>query len=528
MTPNTHDNLKLKDMLFGSLDANNEYTTDATFFKKSFLFPKNFNESDFLDGKKYFILGPKGSGKTALLNYYKDLLKSKGKLCKNIFYKSDINDDVKDTFLLELDKLDLNSMTDDEISALNFENLWQLYFHQKIVTENPQFINHDQNWKKYVKEVNKLDQQHTFSLENIKHIINTHLGSQNAGLSTSTAISWKHNEQRMKYNNLAYTIKQLFLKLTINKHTHAQLFFLTDELELNRLDEKGFRRDAAMIRDLIIAIHELNLLSTKIGNPIRWIAAIRTEVVNSMYSTGKEINKPLSDNGEILNWELNGGNGAESPIIEMLLKKIQASEQLHNASTDKKLTANTYDSNIQLYELREILKRYFTDTVSIPYKSQPTVSYIIRQTFLLPRDIVRLFNLIKNKYPEKDFFSQDMFEGVRSQYSQNTWTEISEELTAKYSPQELDAIEHLLQIASNRPFSVDSFHQLAEKNRTPSIKKLIENKDLDEILSDLYNTNVIGNLNPHNQKIRFSYRGQSNLNYEQDCIVHDSIRKTLS
>ncbi|WP_369707387.1 hypothetical protein AB8Z00_12760 (plasmid) [Levilactobacillus brevis] len=526
MIPNTHDNLKLKDILFGSLDANNEYTNDAAFFKKSFLFPKNFNESDFLDGRKYFILGPKGSGKTALLNYYKDLLQSKGKLCKNIFYKSDINDDVKDTFLLELDKLDLNSMTNDEISALNFENLWQLYFHQKIVTENPQFINHDRNWTKYVKEVNKLDQQHTFSLENIKHIVNAHLGSQSAGLSTSTAISWKHNEQRMKYNNLAYTIKQLFLKLTINKHNKTQLFFLTDELELNRLDEKRFRRDVAMIRDLIIAIHELNLLSTKIGNPIRWIAAIRTEVVNSMYSTGKEINKPLSDNGETLNWELNGGNNATSPIIEMLLKKIQASEQLHSASTSKNI--NTYSSDVQLHELEKILKRYFTDTVSIPYKSQSTVSYIIRQTFLLPRDIVRLFNIIKKKYPEKVFFSQPMFEGVRSQYSQNTWTEISEELTAKYSPQDLDAIERLLQMSSNSPFSVDEFHQLAKKNRTPSIKQLVKNKDLDEILSDLYDINVIGNLNPYNQKIRFSYRGQTNLNYDQDCIVHDSIRKTLS
>ena len=51
---------------------------------------------------------------------------------------------------------------------------------------------------------------------------------------------------------------------------------------------------------------------------------------------------------------------------------------------------------------------------------------------------------------------------------------------------------------------------------------------LNDILSDLYDINVIGNLNHDNQKIRFSYRGQSNLNYEQDCIVHDSIRKTLS
>lgn len=507
-------------MTFGSLDANNEYRNDKFFFQKSFLTPKNFYEDDFLSGKKNFILGPKGSGKTALLNYYKELIESKGNLCKNIFYKQDINDDIKDQFLMELDKIDLNSMDGDDISSLNFENLWQLYFHQKIIEENPTFINHDQNWKKYVREVKKIDEQHTFILENIKNITGFGVGVNNNKISNETTLSFARQQQKMKFNNLAYQIKQLFLKLRVNPNSKQKLFFLTDELELNRIHEKKFRRDSAMIRDLVIAINELNQLSNIIGRPFIWIAAIRTEVVNSIYSTGKEINKILSDNGETLNWELNGGNSSKSPIIEMLLKKILASEEL--TATSNKINENNY-SNVDNNTLEKILNRYFTHKVN----NQDTVDYIIRQTFLLPRDIVRLFNLIKDKYPEKDFFSQLMFEGVRSQYSQNTWTEISEELSAIYNPDELTGVKNILQMASQSPFSVDSFHELAEKSRDPSIKKLLQSEvKLDEVLSNLYSVNVIGNLK--NSRIRFAYRGQPDFSFNDLCIVHDSIRKTLS
>ena len=73
--------LTLKDLFIGKLDAKNETLVnnkDKERFLDGFMLPENVNVESFLSGKRCFIVGLKGTGKTALLKYIK--LKAEEKL----------------------------------------------------------------------------------------------------------------------------------------------------------------------------------------------------------------------------------------------------------------------------------------------------------------------------------------------------------------------------------------------------------------------------------------------------------------
>lgn len=58
------------DIKFGKTDASNELLDVGNdYYLSSFLEYERYRIKDFIEGKKYFILGRKGTGKTALLKY---------------------------------------------------------------------------------------------------------------------------------------------------------------------------------------------------------------------------------------------------------------------------------------------------------------------------------------------------------------------------------------------------------------------------------------------------------------------------
>lgn len=500
-------NLPLKDLIFGYQDAKTEFQKDESFFIKSFLLPPDFPVESYYTGEKCFILGPKGSGKTALLNYIYSELQKNNSSCKFILYKSDINDDDREDFLMQLDSIDISSMSDEEIIALNFQNIWQLYFHQQIVKEAPSCFVKNKNWKRYVSAVNEIDKKNTFTLENIKIMLSAHTRS----LSADGEAMVRAYVKKRQYNKLAAKINEYFSQLDVDS-SKPNFYFLIDELELNRLDKKKFLCDSAMIRDLIIAVTAMNSMSQSNGFCMHWIAAIRTEVVHSESVSGKEINKVLLDNGRTLNWDINGGNNINSPIIKILMNKIRVSEN------NRDISQKNAESDAAIF------KRYFPQNININ-ESEDTISYILRQTFLLPRDIVRLFNLLKEKSPDERFFTKPMFESIRSRYAQETWSELAEELTAKYTPIELTGIRDLLSYKSS--FTPNEFIRIAKSNQKDhEIRYILNNRDLNEVLSDLYDVSAIGNLD-YFHNVTFYYRGQTKIKYNLRCIIHDSIRKLL-
>lgn len=85
--------MKIKDIDFGKIDANNEYLDKGgDKYLESFYDYDKYHIPEFISGKRYYICGNKGTGKTALLKYLEAEFKKKSEnLVYSIRFKSDID-----------------------------------------------------------------------------------------------------------------------------------------------------------------------------------------------------------------------------------------------------------------------------------------------------------------------------------------------------------------------------------------------------------------------------------------------------
>ena len=107
----------------------------------------------------------------------------------------------------------------------------------------------------------------------------------------------KKNRNVVNYQKLAKKVIDLFGALNLVPDTYNNVWILFDELELSVQSKKMNKRDIQLVRDLILAIERLNNVCRHRNFPIHVIAAIRSEVINSVYSAGYEINKSVEDFG---------------------------------------------------------------------------------------------------------------------------------------------------------------------------------------------------------------------------------------
>src|SRR5262245_15901153 len=97
--------MKLKRSLlqFGKIDAKNEILNrDANanrFFVDSFTLPNTNALKSLLDGSRFIVYGHKGTGKTALLRYVRDIFDDKGDCTKFVLFSEDVSDAEKNRIL---------------------------------------------------------------------------------------------------------------------------------------------------------------------------------------------------------------------------------------------------------------------------------------------------------------------------------------------------------------------------------------------------------------------------------------------
>lgn len=121
----------------------------------------------------------------------------------------------------------------------------------------------------------------------------------------------------VSFNRVAKTILSKFAHL-IYECNRAYIIF--DELELSVRSEKENQRDIKLVRDLILAIDRLNEICKLNDFDIHIIASVRTEVINSVHSSGYEINKSIEDYGITISWYQKGGNYQNHQLLKMLEK----------------------------------------------------------------------------------------------------------------------------------------------------------------------------------------------------------------
>lgn len=507
------ESLKLKDFYLGKIDAYNEFVAlgKDTCKELFFEFP-NVDLNSLMNGEVYYICGDKGTGKTMLLKYIETIVQEQPNPSFTSFirFKKDVDDDQRNTIkrtgtTINSEEVIDNCQTID--SSVDCVLAWQVYLIKNVVftLEKTEYgvFERNNDWYNLCSLLHAL-----YGKEDDKKTKRTILpkvkrGNVEIGISSIAKLNlefeWADKEKtNASFKSVAQNIIDLYSRL-LNVDNSIHVF--VDELELSLKKSKQYERDVILIRDLIIAIQFLSEISIENGYSVYFLAAIRNEVYKSVKSIGTEINKPIHDFGIQLSWRQSGGDIKEHPLLQMLKKRIEYSEKICGDET-----------------CADIWTKYFTKELY----NKSIYNYIINQTWNKPRDIIRLFTIMQKQYGDRSFIDQELFDGVRQQYSTESWEELVEALNALYSDVEIEGIRHLL-TGISLPFSKsDLITRVDELAETFRDVETLKKRNLSQVLSDLYDIGVIGN---YGHIPRFVFLGDRDIDPLMPFTIHYPLIK---
>jgi hypothetical protein len=514
--------ITLHDLFIGSIDAKNELIAETPEEKEkflaSFLIPENIVISDFLSGKIFYATGLKGTGKTALLRYLSLKTEEEGGHTSFTLFKSDFKEEDKK----EIAKTGRGILTDTEIDSTeedDYTYVWLWYFHKQILenienknvrlfAENIDFI----NYKTCLTSFEELPEQGTVKRlfpKLKKGNFELKIGTQNTyGKATVEFDFVDADKTQVKFSSLVTKTHELFKKLVHSNFPKDSLTIFVDELELAYGKSKQYNRDIKLIRDLICATYEINSVAIKNKINLKIISAIRSEVLSSAASTGKEINKFILDFGAIVNWHQSGGDIKHHPIFKIIYKRLLTSELNKGLNIEQ-----DFDS---------LWGRYFPPQV----QGRQTFDYILHYSWFRPRDVIRLLSLGQKLYPAETTFSHQVFDAIKKEYSAQCWTEHAEELKSKFNSGQIDGIRLLLMgIKSPFTFQEISLEGERKKNLYNEVDELLKIHKIASIFNVLFQVGIIGNAYP---KVRFAFRGDQDLLIDKPIKIHDALYNFLA
>lgn len=511
--------LKLKEINLGSIDAKNEIISNSpdeiNRFRESFVTPPSLAIEKFIKSQKYFIVGLKGTGKTALLRYVSlKLEETENSLSNYVLFKSDVDEDLRKDFSKAARGVQVVEENSEDFDGDDFESVWRWFIYRKIASilqeKLAQPFQDNRNLSSFIALVSSESSTKTDGSGFMRLIPQIRRGTIEISNSPKLGLEfdWDENGRaKVNFNQIVRKADHAFDNLD-PETMRLNIFF--DELELSYTNKKQHQRDARLIRDLIITIERLNSISKKKGYPLCLYAAIRSEVLNAVDSLGKEINKPITDFGSVIQWNRPGLDGTQQPILNIIVQRI------NNARSESGMNTLTPEN---------LWAEYFPEKIH----GQKPQNYILHNSWYRPRDVVRLLLTIQDQYPDEESFTLQGVEAVRKSYSAASWVELTEELKSKYKPLEINGIKYLFygykQISNLSELTTRSENVSADHEET---KQLLERINLRNILKDLFRIGIIGNIDDSRSKVRFSFRGDDEILFDNNIFIHNALKAHLS
>lgn len=510
--------MPISQIVFGKTDAFNEHSSfGQDYFMSSFVANPKYHINEFMDGSRFFICGKKGTGKSALLKYLEcHFTKSKENLVFTIRFKKEFEQVDRDSFehiasnayvVSGEEKFELATVSDQASYVL----VWKTFLINQIIAR--EFAGEYCVFKKtddYRQLVSLLrciygeSQTPAIVMPKIKkgslELTANYAENLSAGLKLE--LEFDPKKKRINYAKLSKKVSQLYSQL---EFVRSPVYILIDELELSVRNKYQFEKDVSLVRDLIIAIDDMNNVSAQKGMDIHIIAAIRSEVIRHVRSSGYELTKAIEDRGIEINWFQKGGSYLDSPLLDIIENKIRASEQMGEYTP-----------------ARDIWTQYFTGSIN----GVETRKFILDNTLYRPRDVIRLMTTVHDQIGTANEFVQEVFDKAQQEYSELLWTEIKDELRLSYTEEEVDAIFTLLNRIT-MPFSFASLQErIAQFTEFyPNISVFSDKGKLFEVLKKLYSLGVIGNTG---RPMNFIFLNRPALDPLGMMVIHTPLRNYFS
>lgn len=521
--------LRIGDIYAGKPDAGDEIKECGyEEFANIFIRPTGVN-IDRLACAKYgtpiFVMGDKGTGKTALLYYLEKYVCSiDHSACTSfISFERDFPTNQRDRMEIISKSLSTSVTIDSSITSkgenveCDFSCIWRWQLYQKLIDDNNKFNGglfvDDDSWNKFTSEINKIgktiDKGKMFLPAKITFLATTNqmAGTVTQGIQFEPLdLSQSGFQSTRSYAEFIKVISNADYYFSKVQRTDIPFYIFIDELEAYRGKQPSFYRDLRMIRDLLFTVKNLNGV---LKDGTKMICSVRLEILNAInrFVESKQLHKIMQGYDERLTWEHTNTNSFSHPIIGVLLRRIQSAEEKNGSGViiDK-----------------QIIKKWFVPQVY----NQHVCTYILDNTWHKPRDIVRMLLAAQSKNSREFFiFNQNTFETFMPAYSKQCLVEVREEMHALYTAEEIESIFSCLQ-GFKKLFSFDEIKKRAETMFPTSIFA----EDTLTVLRDMYRIGVIGNYNLMDKTQRWEHKEQYNLitGNPWQIIIHPSLRIELS
>jgi hypothetical protein len=505
--------LKISQLYLGKVDAKDEIVfgsaDDRLLFERTYFLLSHISTDDFLSGRKFYIVGMKGTGKTALLRYLDILAKRIPETeTRFILFKSQFSEEERQEASKSDPALEFADDTGRRDQPQNdYENLWRWFLHRQIasiiIDSKAPIVEIDDNFDQYLECVTSV--RHPGESSGLKRLFPKFTKGQveiSKNPSLKVEFEWiNKNENKVRFPDLVRQADVLFSKL---KRRQGSLYLFVDEVELNLGSKRQYDRDANLIRDLIVAVYQLNTMAQENGRWLKLICAVRSEVLTAVADLGKEIDRPAFDFGKEMNWAEEIDPTDLQVLLQMICFKIAKTE---SGTIGPRIADN-----------KEIWERYFKNG-----DAELDQEWVLQKTWYRPRDVVTLLSLVKDKYPDHWSFQRTCINTVWPSYSRYRWRDIGAELAVKYNKSQQRGI-HSLFTQFKRKFTFDEFDKRANdlRSRHREVEDLLSmDMTRHDLLRDLYRAGMIGNV--HDYGFSFSFRGSAEINLGSQMCVHEGL-----
>lgn len=513
--------LTIKDIYAGKPDAKDEIDFGGLEeFIKTYVVAEHFNIESLISGTNCFITGFKGTGKTALLFYLDNRFKEIDEsTCSSfIFFKEEFID-TKRSELESIAKRILSSISVEKNALVDnqeFEYIWRWLLFKRIVSDNEEynrglFID-DENWKKFENIIGKIkspNNRRKFTIpQKIKMAVPYVEPSTQSVITPEVEVDLQNtsDDKYLKFMEVIDEAERLLLNTT---RTDIPYYIFVDELEAYYGDISVFKRDLCLIRDLIFTVKRFNSNFSAINmRCTKIICSVRSEILTaiSRFVVTKELNKVTAGFAVPLMWNYSNTSSYMHPIIQILLKRIAVCEGEGCVNPDYK----------------KVYERWLPENI---HGIEPA-NYILNNSWCKPRDIVRLITTVQNSiYNNSKAFTQSVFDSVVKTYSEDSLTEIKEELRALYDTDQIDMIISCF-MGYKTTFSVSQIKQRIKKYFQGSILET----HFAQVIDDLYRLGFLGNFLPVSKTYRWQHKGDGRviLTEEWRMVVHYALHGALS
>ncbi len=505
--------MNIQDISFGDVDAKNEILKqkrngDRGFFE-SYSVPNRISLDDYIKGQKYFVLGLKGTGKTALLRYLHDKLITDGAISELLLFKTHVTEEDRQQ-LSQGAGYEIVSTGDTPTFVQDFKEAWKWVIYQRISEKLHSSGVSCASSTRFYKLTGTSRNGFTDTLGALFAKLSSgklKISGEALGVAIDLGLDLDSNEKSAGVS--LSSVNRLCAGMLSGIKLKQPLYLLFDELELFHETPDQFDRDRRIIRDLVYAISQINSESADAGRQVFLLSSLRTEVLHSVLELGHEIGRDIDDYGEKLDWSVEK-EGPNHPLLNLVSKKISVSSGV---------------------ESPQIWTTFFPEKIN----DQKFYKFLLGSSYYRPRDIVRLLQVARSYDPSAEKFTQEHFDKTATEYSKQTWLEITEELLASYSTNEISALQRVLLGFHTHFFKRELEERIRSKYRDDTVvQNLFREKGMERVLADLYRIGVIGNdfivqsKHKKTRRYRWIFRGNTMLNDAERIAIHKSLWKHLT